>query len=123
MSTSTDPDGREHAIPALRELLLEVHEKCLQAQLLAVRKLRGAAVDPQPAAGRSRRRKGQSQVDLAEDILKKAGGPLHLSEIIARIAAGSGRVIDPESLVSALSKRIARKDRFRRTGRNTFALI
>ena len=22
MSTSTDPDGREHAIPALRELLL-----------------------------------------------------------------------------------------------------
>lgn len=123
MSTSTDPDGRELAIPALREIMLEIHEQCLQAQVLAVRRLRGAAAQAGPAVERPRRRKGQSQVDLAEDILKKAGNPLHLTEIIARIAAGSGRVIDPESLVSALSKRIARKDRFRRTGRNTFTLI
>ena len=123
MPTSTDPDGRELAVPALREIMLEVHEQCLQAQLLAVRKLRGAAARADPTVARSRRRKGQSQVDLAEDILKKADGPLHLSEIIARIAADSGRVIDPESLVSALCKRIARKDRFCRTGRNTFSLL
>jgi ribose 5-phosphate isomerase len=60
---------------------------------------------------------------MAFDILKAAGAPLHASEIISRIAASFGVVIDSESLVSALSKRVARKDRFTRTARNTFALL
>ena len=56
-------------------------------------------------------------------MLTSAASPLHVAEIIARIAKASGRLIDSESLVSALSKRVARKDRFRRTARNTFALL
>ena len=31
--------------------------------------------------------------------------------------------VDRESLVSAISKRVARSDRFRRTGKNVFALL
>lgn len=123
MPSSTDPDGQDPGVPALREILLEIYEQCLEAQLLAIRKLRSTTTQAGPVLERSGRKKSRSQIDLAEDILKKAEGPLHLSEIIARITADTGRVIDPESLVSALSKRIARKDRFRRTSRNTFTLL
>lgn len=60
---------------------------------------------------------------MAFDILTAAGTPLHASEIIAKVSAAFGVNIDSESLVSALSKRVARKDRFTRTARNTFALL
>lgn len=69
------------------------------------------------------KRRGRSHIDMTFDILTAAGTPLHASEIIARVSATFGVNIDSESLVSALSKRVARKDRFTRTARNTFALL
>jgi hypothetical protein len=63
-----------------------------------------------------------SQVDMAFDILKKARSPLHVSDIIERIHAQFGVAIDRESLVSSLSKKVARGDRFLRPEKNTFAL-
>jgi len=60
---------------------------------------------------------------MAFDILLKAGRPLHVTDIIARIGSRFDARVDRESLVSALSKRVARQDRFERTGKNTFALI
>jgi hypothetical protein len=60
---------------------------------------------------------------MAYDILAKAAQPLHITSLLQRIQATFGVHIDSESLVSALSKRVARKDRFQRTGRNTFALL
>jgi hypothetical protein len=59
---------------------------------------------------------------MAYDILAKARAPLHVSELIARIQTAFGVGIDRESLVSSLSKKIARGDRFVRTAKNTFAL-
>jgi DNA-directed RNA polymerase delta subunit len=59
---------------------------------------------------------------MAYDILKKARAPLHVSEILARIQSTFQVTIDRESLVSSLSKKVARGDRFLRTGKNTFAL-
>jgi DNA-directed RNA polymerase delta subunit len=60
---------------------------------------------------------------MAYDILKNArGGPLHVSEIIDRIQASFSVAVDRESLVSSLSKKVARSDRFVRTAKNTFAL-
>jgi DNA-directed RNA polymerase delta subunit len=59
---------------------------------------------------------------MAYDVLKKAGAPLHISELLARIQASFGLPVDRESLVSSLSKKVARRDRFLRTGKNTFAL-
>jgi DNA-directed RNA polymerase delta subunit len=63
-----------------------------------------------------------SQVDMAYDILKKARAPLHISELLARIQATFHLSVDRESLVSSLTKKVARGDRFLRTGKNTFSL-
>jgi hypothetical protein len=59
---------------------------------------------------------------MAFDILEKARSPLHVSAIIERIQAQFGAAVDRESLVSSLSKKVARGDRFLRPEKNTFAL-
>jgi hypothetical protein len=103
---------------AARDLILSVFEASLEAQLRAVRRLRQG----EPSAAEPRQRKGLSQVDMAFDILKKARSPLHVSEILARIQTQFGVTIDRESLVSSLSKKVARGDRFLRPEKNTFSL-
>jgi hypothetical protein len=104
----------------LKDLLLSVHEASLDAQLRAVRRLRKGPSDA--AHPRSHLKKGLSQVDMAFDILKKARSPLHVSELLSRIHATFHLTIDRESLVSSLTKKVARGDRFLRTGKNTFSL-
>lgn len=101
-----------------RDLILNVFEASLEAQLRAVRRLRQGA----PAVAEPRRRKSVSQVDMAYDILKKACTPLHVSAILERIQAQFHLTVDRESLVSSLSKKVARGDRFLRPQKNTFAL-
>ena len=123
MADPSSPVGRELDLPAVRDTLLSTFEQVLRAQLSAVRQLRVAAAPPGQPSGRRQRKKGRSQVDLAENILRAAAAPLHITEILERIKASTGEQIDSESLVSALSKRVARKDRFRRTARNTFGLL
>jgi hypothetical protein len=102
----------------LKDSILTIFEASLDAQLRAVRRLRQG--DPSPA--RPTRSKSLSQVDMAFDVLRKARSPLHVSELLDRIHAAFGVTIDRESLVSSLSKKVARQDRFLRTGKNTFAL-
>ncbi len=102
----------------IRDNVLSAFEASLEAQLRAVRRLRqGQAEEAKP-----RDDKGLSQVDMAYNILKKARSPLHVSEILDRIQAQFGVSIDRESLVSSLSKKVARQDRFLRPEKNTFAL-
>ena len=101
-----------------RDIILSAFEASLEAQLRAIRRLRqgppeGAAVRPE---------KGLSQVDMAYDILKKARTPLHISELLARLHSAFHVTVDRESLVSSLTKKVARGDRFLRTAKNTFAL-
>ena len=100
-----------------KDLILGVFEASLEAQLRAVRRLRQPASAAEP-----RRRKGRSQVDMAFDILKKARSPLHISDILTRIQSQFGVTIDRESLVSSLTKKVARGDRFLRPEKNTFSL-
>ena len=102
----------------LKDSILSVFESSLDAQLRAVRRLRS----PSPAAASPPRRASLSQVDMAFDILKKARAPLHVAEILTRIHSTFHVRVDRESLVSSLSKKVARGDRFLRTGKNTFAL-
>jgi hypothetical protein len=102
----------------LKDLILSLFEASLEAQLRAVRRLRHGppeAVEPHP-------REGLSQVDMAFHILKKAPSPLPISEILQRIQSQFGVTIDRESLVSSLTKKVARGDRFLRPDKNTFAL-
>jgi hypothetical protein len=102
----------------LKESILSIFEASLDAQLRAVRRLRqGGSGAPRPV-----RRKGLSQVDMAYDVLKKARAPLHVSELLVRIQTSFGVSVDRESLVSSLTKKVARQDRFLRPDKNTFAL-
>jgi hypothetical protein len=101
-----------------KDLILSVFEASLEAQLRAVRRLRHGEDSP----AEPRRREGLSKVDMAFDILKKARSPLHVSEILDRIQTQFGVAVDRESLVSSLTKKVARADRFLRPEKNTFAL-
>jgi hypothetical protein len=101
-----------------KDSILSIFEASLDAQLRAVRRLRQGPPKGPPAS----RRPGLSQVDMAYDILKKARTPLHVSELLARIHSTFHVTVDRESLVSSLTKKIARGDRFLRTDKNTFGL-
>ena len=101
-----------------KDLILSVFEASLEAQLRAVRRLRQG----EPSIAKPRSNKGLSQVDMAFDILKKARSPLHVSVILDRIQTQFGQTIDRESLVSSLTKKVARGDRFLRPEKNTFSL-
>jgi hypothetical protein len=102
----------------LRDTVLSAIEESLDAQLRAVRRLRkGESSEAKPS-----RRARLSQVDMAYDILKKARAPLHVDDLLEHIQSAYGISVDRESLVSSLTKKIARGDRFLRTEQNTFGL-
>ena len=103
----------------IRDTILEVIEASLEAQLGAVRRLRKAGLEtPTP-----RRTRGKSQMDLVYDVLMEAGTPLHLKEIIRRVKASFDIDLDPDSLGSALTKRVLKRERFSRPAKNTFAVL
>lgn len=102
----------------LRDTVLSAIEESLDAQLRAVRRLRKG----EHTEAKSSRRARLSQVDMAYDILKKARNPLHVADLLQRIQTAYGVSVDRESLVSSLTKKIARGDRFLRTEPNTFGL-
>ena len=107
----------------LRDTLLEVIESSLEAQIRAIRRLRASSSSSHPTSTKSGTSKdGMSQVDMARDILSLER-PLHINEIISGIKKRFGVQVDRESLVSALSKRVVRGDRFCRAGKNTFSLL
>ena len=102
----------------LKDAVLSAIEASLDAQLRAVRRLRKG----EPSDAKPSRRSRLSQIDMAYDILKKARGPLHVAELLERIQSVYGVSVDRESLVSSLTKKISRGDRFVRTDPNTFGL-
>lgn len=103
----------------VRNLILDVTEASLEAQLRAVRKLR----EDDRRSVRTPR-KSTSNLDMVQDVLQaNQGEPLHISIIIQRIQEKFGVELGRESLVSSLSKKVARHDRFTRTARNTFGLV
>ena len=102
----------------LKQSILSVFEASLDAQLRAVRRLRKGDA----GASRPSRKAGLSQIDMAYDVLKKARAPLHVSDLLARIKTSFSVAVDRESLVSSLSKKVTRGDRFLRTAKNTFGL-
>ena len=64
--------------------------------------------------------KGMSQVQMAFAILQETGEALHINEIIDAIRARFDATVDRESLVSAMTKKVARDQMFVRTAPNTF---
>lgn len=99
----------------IRDIILVSIIESLEAQVRALKKLRRSEVD-------TPRKKSTSQLSIAFNILTEAGRPLHVSEIIAQAEKMFSVKLERESLVSALSKKLIKGDRFIRTGKNTFAL-
>jgi hypothetical protein len=105
-----------------REDLIDILEAVSKAQLKTLRRLRRSPrQEAQPAGAKAV--KSMSQIDMAYDILHGAGRPMHVSEIIAAVSKRYRVTLDRESIVSAITKRVARKDRFLRTGPNQFSLL
>ena len=100
----------------IEQAVLNAFEIALEAQLRAIRRAKSKD------AGEPTHDKSTSQIDMVQDVLRRAGKPLHISEILDRIEKLHGRRLDRESVVSTLVKKIARGDRFVRTDKNVFAV-
>lgn len=106
----------------VRNDLIEVLEAVSKAQLKTLRRLRRSAGREVPSV-EAKATRSMSHIDMVHGILTAAGHPLHVSEIMALVSKRYGVSLDRESIVSALAKRVARKDRFVRTGPNTFSVL
>lgn len=100
------------------EWFLSFYESLFSAQLRAIRQMKS----PQPRKTRETQKKGISKMYMAIDILQKAQSPLHISEIIAQVKTKYGVTLDRESLVSALVKKVHRRQGLSRTAPNTFQI-
>jgi hypothetical protein len=100
------------------EWFLSFYESLFLAQLRAVRQLKS----PKRKKAKGGVEKSMSNMDMAIDILRRAQRPLHISEIIAQVKAKHGVELDRESVVSALVKKVHRRQGLSRTAPNTFQI-
>ena len=98
------------------EWSLSFYESFFSAQLRTIRQLKAPRrTKPKPRSGKS-----MSNIDMAIDILRQAKRPLHVSDLLAQVKDKHGVVLDRESLVSALVKKVHRNQGVARTAPNTF---
>jgi hypothetical protein len=100
------------------EWFLSFYESLFLAQLRTVRQLKS----PKPKKPKGIEDKSMSKMDMAIDILQRAQRPLHISEIIAQVKTRHGVTLDRESLVSALVKKVHRRQGLSRSAPNTFEI-
>jgi hypothetical protein len=100
------------------EWFLSFYESLFLAQLRTVRQLKS----PKPRKAKRAEGKSMSNMDMAMDILRRGQRPLHISEIIAQVKTKHGVTLDRESLVSALVKKVHRRQGLSRTAPNTFEI-
>jgi hypothetical protein len=105
----------EYKIP---EWFLSFYESLFLAQLRSVRQMKS----PKPKKAKRTEEKSISNMDMSIDILRRAQRPLHISEIIAQVKAKYGVTLDRESLVSALVKKVHRRQGLSRPAPNTFQI-
>lgn len=100
------------------EWFLSYYESLFSAQLRTIRQLKS------PKVRKAKRAEGKSMsnMDMAIDILRRNQKPLHISEIIAQVKAKHGVMLDRESLVSALVKKVHRHQGLSRSAPNTFEI-
>ena len=104
--------------PKIPEWFLSFYESLFLVQLRTVRQLKS----PKPKKTKRGERKSMSNMDMAIDILRRAERPLHISEIIAQGKTKYGVALDRESLVSALVKKVHRRQGLSRSAPNTFEI-
>ncbi len=96
----------------------ELQEAILAAQLKVLRRFlkKDKKEDEKPA------RKSRSKMNVAKDILERSSTPLHVAVIINKAKNEHQTIIDRESIVSAISKKVSKGDTFIRVAPNTFGL-
>lgn len=102
----------------LYQAILGIEEAKLKAQLKAIRKM----ISPEESNVEVKPKR-MSQIDVAYNILYENPEPMHVSRIINQAKQVYNLDLDRESLVSAISKKVSRNDRFIRTDKNTFTII
>ena len=100
-----------------RDTIIDVFISSAEAQLRALRRLKKETPAEAP------QKKRRTHLSLIEDILQRSPTPLHVTQIIEQVLQIHGVELDRESIVSSLTKKVHRQDRFCRTAPNTFGLI
>jgi len=101
----------------LYQAILSIEEAKLKAQLKVIRKM----ISPE-LPNVETKPKRMSQINVAYNILYENHEPMHISRIIKEAKLIYNLDIDRESLVSAISKKVNKNDRFIRTDKNTFTV-
>jgi len=100
-----------------QEIFLLYEKEVAEFKLELIQKLSG---DTFPH-GKIRLRR-TSNLSMIEAVLKAAGKPLHVTDIIAAVEKEFGVILDRDSLSSAIIKQIHKEKRFVRVAPNTFGL-
>jgi len=100
-----------------QELFLLYEKEVAEFKLGLIRKISG---DASPAG--KARMKRTSNLSMIEAVLKAAGKPLHVSDIIAAVEKEFDVTLDRDSLSSAIIKQVHKEKRFVRVAPNTFGL-
>jgi hypothetical protein len=106
----------------VKQVLLEVIEAQLEAQLRVLRQMQGKT-DSEPLIPARRGKRRQSLVDLSFIILTEKGKPLHVNTLVQLLQQRFGRVADRDTLSSALAKKARSGILFCQPAPATFALI
>ena len=93
---------------------LQYHKEVAEAKL--------KIIDRFQRQGAKKSKKRTSNIEIVEYILKKAGHPLHVSEIIRSAKIDYDVELNRDSIVSALLKKVNAGQVFIRTAPNTFSL-
>ena len=97
----------------------KIQEELLKSQLKTIRQFLREGEMP----ARKPRRKGRSQMSIIYDILLAAKKPLHITEIIELAEKDFNVIMERESVVSALTKKVRIGIMFKRVKPNTFAIL
>jgi hypothetical protein len=95
--------------------ILQFQKELLQSQLKIVHR-------SQQQSPHRKKIKRTSKLDIVEDILASSDQPMHISKIIEIAKNDYNVILERDSTVSAIVKKIQAKVRFVRVAPNTFAL-
>jgi len=96
------------------ESYLQYQKEITETKLKIINRFQ-KAVQPKPI-------KRTSKIEIAKNVLRIAGRPLHVSEIIKLAERDFQVVLDRDSIVSAILKKVNTGKSFVRTAPNTFSL-
>jgi len=98
------------------DLFWRYEKEVAEFKLQLVRKLTGESLDKELTPKRT------SKISMIEAVLKIAGKPLHVKDIIEAVQKKFGVELERDSISSALTKKSQKKVCFERTGPNIFGL-